>query len=184
MSNTVKIISWIMLVIALASWAGVGYAAHVIKATAIKRANDTKLAQTKANQAVLNQKVEALAESTKEKRDQLSAIAGADVVSIIDVIDAAGKTAGIEARVSDASVAGQQQLGKTGDTLRGVAFNVQGTGTFVQVMHAAELYEKLPILSSIDSIDIEKVQGSDPKTANLWHISARIRVQTLITVSI
>ncbi len=173
-----------MLALAVASWAGVAYAAHTITSTAIKRSNDTKLAQTKANQAALNQKVEALADSTKEKRDQLAALAGADVVSIIDVIDAAGKTAGIDAKVSDASVAGSQQLGKNGDTLRGVAFNVQGTGTFTQIMHAAQLYERLPLLSSIDQFDIEKVPVSDPKQANLWHITARIRVQTLISVSI
>ncbi len=183
MSNQVKITSWVLLALALASWASVGYAAHLISETATQRSNDTRLALTKANQVALNQRVEALAENTKEKRKQLETIAGADVVSVIDIIDAAGKSAGIEAKVSDAAVASSLQLGKTTDTLRGLVFNVQGSGTFAEVMHAAALYEKLPLLSSIDQIDIEKQPSPDPKLPP-WHINARIRVQTLISVSI
>ncbi len=169
--------------LAIVLWVGVGYAAHMITSTASQRSTDTMLAQTKVNQAALNRRVEALAENTKENREQLKALAGADVVSIIDIIDAAGKSAGIEARVSDAAVAGTQELEKNGDTLRAVVFNVQGAGTFAQVMHAAQLYEKLPLLSTIDQLDIEKVQSTDPK-APPWRINARIRVQTLISVSI
>ena len=183
MTNRLKLISWILLALAVCMWAGVAYSANMITSTALKRSNDTQLALTKANQASINQKVEALAEMTKDKRAELTAIAGADVVSIIDTIDAAGKSAGIEAKVSDAAVAGSQQLGKAGDTLRGVVFNVQGDGSISQVMHAAELYERLPLLSSIDQIDITRNQTTDPK-APAWHIGARIRVLTLIQVSI
>ncbi len=172
-----------MVALAILSWGAVVFAANLIETTAVQRSNDSIAALTKANQAALNKRVQALAESTKDKRAELSAIAGADVVPIIDLIDAAGKSAAIQATVSDAAVTGTQQLDKSGDTLRAVVFNVQGSGTFVQVMHAAELYEKLPLLSSIDQMDIEKVQSSDPKLPP-WHISVRIRVQTLISVSI
>lgn len=183
MSNRVTIIAWILLALALAAWAGVGYGAHWITSTAQQRANDTRAALTKANQAALNQKVEALAQNTKEKRDELAKIAGADVVVVVDAIDAAGKAAGIDAKVSDASVAGSQQLGKNGDTLRGVVFTVQAAGSFAQIMHAVSLYEKLPLLSTVEQLDIEKVQSSDPKSAS-WRMLARIRVQTLLSVSI
>lgn len=183
MTKTVKLISWIAIAVAILAWSGVILSANMIRSTAIQRSNDTRAALTKANQTALNKRVDTLAQNTKEKREQLTALAGADVVSIIDVIDSAGKSAGLDAKVSDAAVGGTQQLGKNGDTLRAVVFNVQGNGTFAQVMHAAALYEKLPLLSSIDQLDIEKVQSSDPK-APAWHISARIRVQTLISVSI
>jgi hypothetical protein len=182
MSNRVNILALVLLVLALCGWAGVGYSAHMIKETAVQRTNDSQAALTKANQAAHNRRVEALAASTKDERDRLTQIAGADVVSVIDTIDAAGKTAGITAKVSDAAVAGSQQLGKSGDSLRGVVFNVQGEGTFTQVMHAAALYEKLPLLSVIDSMDIERSQSTDPKAAP-WRIIVRIRVLTLVQVS-
>lgn len=182
MSSRVNLIAWCLLAIAVCAWGGVAYAAQTIKSTALQRTNDSQLALTKANQAAMNRRIDALAQSTKEKREALSAIAGADVVSIIDMIDAAGKTAGITAKVSDAAVSGSQQLGKNGDSLRGVVFNVQGAGTFTQVMHAASLYEKLPLLSSIDQMDIERSQSSDPKAAP-WQITIRIRVLTLVQVS-
>ncbi len=183
MSNRVVLTSWIVIALALSAWGGVFFASQLIRSTAIERSNDTKDALTKANQVALNRSVQTLADNTKAKRDELSAIAGSDVVPIIEVIDAAGKTAGLKAQVSDAAVGSTQQLGKNGDTLRAVVFNVQGEGSFAQVMHAATLYEKLPLLSSIDQMDIEKVQGNDPK-APAWRIAVRIRVQTLISVSI
>ncbi len=181
MSNSIKLISIISFVCAVVAWGGVVYSAQMIRGTAVERSNDTKEALTKANQAALNQRVETLALNTKEKRDQLKSLAGTDVVAIVDIIDAAGKSAGITAKVSDAAVGGTTALGKSGDTLRAVVFNVQGEGTFTQVMHAASMYEKLPLLSSIDQMDIEKVQAGDPKST-LWHINVRIRVQTLITI--
>ncbi len=183
MSKQIKLISIISIIVALAMWAGVIFASQMIRSTAIQRSNDTQAALTKANQAALNKKVAALAESTKEKRDELAGLAGTDVVAVVDVIDSVAKASGITAKVSDAAVGGTQQLGKTGDTLRAVVFNVQGDGTFAQIMHAASLYEKLPLLASIDQMDIEKIQSTDPK-APTWHIAVRIRVQTLISVSI
>ena len=183
MSERIKLMSWVLLILALAAWGAVGYGANMIRETAIKRANDSQMAMTKANQAAMNQKVEALAEVTAEKRAQLATLAGADVVSVIDTIDAAGKSAGIEAKVSDASVAGTQQLGKNGDTMRAVMFSVQGDGTIAQVMHALQLYERMPLLSSVDQVEIVKNTSPDAK-APAWHISARIKVLTLIQVSI
>jgi hypothetical protein len=183
MSERIKLMSWILLVFAIASCAGVGYAAQMIRATALQRSNDTQLAMTKANQSAMNQKVQALAEVTKEKREELALLAAADVVTVIDTIDAAGRSAGIEAKVSDASVAGTLPLGKSGDTLRAVMFSVQGDGSMAQVMHAAQLYERLPLLSSVDQIEIVRNNTSDPKQP-AWHITARIKVLTLIQVSI
>lgn len=183
MNERIKLISWALLVLAIIVWGGVLYSANMITSTAQTRSNDTQLALTKANQSVMNQKVSALAQVTEEKRKELTTLAGADVVSIIDTIDAAGKSAGIEAKVSDASVAGSQQLGKGGDTLRAVVFSVQGDGTFTQVMHAAQLYERLPLLASLDQMDIVRNQSSDSKSP-AWHITARIKVLTLIQVSI
>jgi uncharacterized membrane protein YgcG len=66
MSERIKLMSWILLVFAIASCAGVGYAAQMIRATALQRSNDTQLAMTKANQSAMNQKVQALAEVTNE----------------------------------------------------------------------------------------------------------------------
>ncbi len=183
MSERLKLMSWILLALAIVIWGGVAYSANMIRETALQRSNDTQLALTKANQLAMNQKVEALAEVTADKRTQLSTLAGADVVAIIDIIDAAGKSAGIEAKVSDASVAGTTALGKTGDALRAVVFSVQGDGTIAEVMHAAQLYERLPMLSSIEQMDIARNQSSDPKSPP-WHITVRIKVQTLIQVAI
>ncbi len=129
MSNHVTRISWIVIALACVAWGGVFFSANLIRSTAIQRSNDTKDALTKANQTALNKRVQTLAESTKEKRDQLAAIAGSDVVAIIDIIDSAGRSAGLTAKVSDAAVGGTQQLGKNGDTLLAVVFNVQGEGT-------------------------------------------------------
>ena len=183
MTERIKQASWILLVLAIVIGAGGAYSANMITSTALKRSNDTQLALTKANQSAMNQKVEALAQVTADKRNELTVLAGADVVSIIDTIDAAGKSAGIEAKVSDASVAGSQQLGKNGDTLRAVVFSVQGDGSIAQVMHAAQLYERLPLLSTIDQMDIVRNSTGDSKTP-AWHITARIKVLTLIQVSI
>ncbi len=176
MNKRIIITSWILLAVALLAWAAVGYAAYAMVQTAEARASDAKLALTKANQIALNQRVQSLAATTDGERTRLNAILGVDLVTMINTIEAAGNSAGVQSKVSDAALSGTQPV-QNGEPVRGVVFSVQASGSYAQVMRAAKLYEALPLLSTVDQMEIERVQSGESKTA-VWNMLVRIRVLT------
>lgn len=182
MQKKVIIIAWVLITVAFAAWAMVGYGANAIVFAADARAKNAQLALTKANQVALNQRVAALAQSTQEKRSELSSIINTDLVYIINTIESVGASVGVQTKVSDAAPSASVFVSKT-ESLRGITFSVQTEGTFTQLMHAARLYESLPLLSTVDNLEIERVQRSDGKQAP-WAMVIRIKVFTGENVSI
>lgn len=182
MSKKTILVSWLVLIVAILAWTLVGYGAYGILQTASARAASAKIALTKANQVSLNQRVHTLAVSTEASRAELEAITGSDIVAIIEVIDAAAKSAGVSAKVSDAASDGPRQVVIGKSSLKSVTFSVQGTGQYANLMHLVRMYETLPLLSTLEQVEIERVQLSSAQAS--WRISARIRVLTTANVSI
>ena len=182
MTRKLLIVSWILLALAIAAWMMVGYSAYAIVFAADARAKNAKIALTKANQTALNQRVAALAQSTKESREELSGIINTDLVNIINTIESVGASVGIRTKVSDAAPSGDVVVSKT-ENLRGITFSVQTEGTFAQLMHAVHLYENLPLLSVIDNLEIERIQQSGGRSAP-WAMVIRVKVFTGEGVSI
>jgi hypothetical protein len=182
MQKRIIIIAWILMTLAFVAWAMVGYGANAIVFAADARAKNAKIALTKANQTALNQRVAALAQSTQEKREELSNIINTDLVQIINTIESVGASVGVQTKVSDAAPSASVFVSKT-ESLRGITFSVQTEGTFAQMMRTAHLYENLPLLSAIDNLEIERVQRSGGSQAP-WAMVIRIKVFTGENVSI
>ncbi len=176
MARRLITVSWVLVAAAIALWCAVGYAGYMMISVADARASDMRAALTKANQEALNQRVKSLAASTEPERAQLEVMLKTDLVTIINTLEQAGKSAGVQAKVSDASLAGTQAI-QNGDPIRAVIFSIQASGNYAQIMHAAQLYESLPLLSTVEQIEIERLQSESSKTA-VWNMLVRIRVFT------
>jgi hypothetical protein len=176
MNKKIAITSWVLMCVAVCAWGGVVLGSQLIVRIAQERAADMKDALTKANQEALNQKVRALAATTEKDRASLESLLKTELVYMINTIEAAGATARVQSKVSDASLSGTQPIPQS-DPIRSVVFSVQAQGTYTQIMHAAKLYETLPLLSSVEQVELERVQSAEQKTP-LWNMLVRIRVQT------
>lgn len=181
MTNRTALLSYATLGLAIALWGGVWYISTMLLREADAQASETQIVLTKANQAALNQRVQSLAASTQDERAQLSALLSQDIVTTIDTIESVGMLTGTGGKVKSVEDAGQQPI-SDGDPIRAVTFQVEGTGTFAQVMAAAELYEKLPLLSTLDSVAFTKAETRGK--VQFWNMNARVRVLTTQQISL
>jgi len=65
--------------------------------------------------------------------------------------------------------------------LRAVSFLVEAEGSFAALMRTAELFETLPLPSSVQNLELERalsLNESAGKTVALWRLTARISVFT------
>ena len=176
MSKGITFTAWILLLIAMSAWAAVGFGAYMMIQVADNRASDVQQALTQANQRAINERINTLAQNTSEDRATLATMLATELVTIIDTIEATGKAAGVESKVSDASLSGTTNI-PGGEPVRSVVFSVQSAGTFTQIMHAAQLYEEMPLLSSVEQIELQRLSTTDPK-ARPWVMTVRIKVLT------
>src|SRR3989338_8427821 len=121
---------------------------------------------------------------TSNARAQIEAVAGADVVSIVDTINAVGADAGVRIQIGQALSA----PGTKGDTLlRTVSFIVEVEGGFASVMQAASLLQTLPIPSAVDQLDfgyVPDISGASTSgTRAPWRLGAHMRFFTTADTS-
>jgi hypothetical protein len=170
-------LSWGALLIALCACALAGFMVWDISARLVDREANMLLADTQAAQNENAARISALAADTQQGRGELDALLQTDVVGMANTIDAAGHAAGATTQVVAASSG--TLSAKTPANVNAVEFVVQANGTFGQVYHAAELFEALPIPSSVEELDFQHQQS----TTGSWQLTARIRALTEATVS-
>ena len=155
-------------------------------------ASDRADATAQAQQASADQesllRLHSLAIDTKDERAQLDALTHTDVVSIVNMIEAAGKSAGVNVQVSDAlPVATPKAVSdKSTPPLQAVDFVLAAQGKFSALIGAIQLIENLPVPSSINQLDIAltlDVQGAST-SGGPWHMSVRLRVLTSSDMSL
>jgi Tfp pilus assembly protein PilO len=149
-------------------------------ALAEARGVEAQNAMSQTNQANANAQIRAQFIATKDQRASIDALVGMDIVSIVNTIEDTGIVAGVGAKVINAeSDVNVIKIGN--ESLRAVLFRVEATGSYAALAHLVELYERLPMLASIDQIDIER-QGD--ARAGTWNMIVRIRVFTNSPVTI
>ena len=165
------------------AWAAVVYFAWTIRSDEIARAASIQNIQESSVKGASAVRMHALAEETTKERAQLEELLKGDVVSIANMIEAVGKTVGVEMKLG----AAQQESAPTSDAnvrINAVGFVVEAQGKFSALMRAAQMFETLPIPSSIIRLDIERTPNSARGSAAAsWHMNAYIRVLTTADIS-
>lgn len=179
--NRTIIISWVLLVAALAAAGGVVYAGIYIKNAAIARAAEASTSEQQSDRVVFSQHLRSLAAETQADREKLDALVHNDIVNVVDMLERTAQAANVKATVSGALPSGAAVQLPGGVSLQSIIFVVQAEGTFAALMHAAELYEHLPLPSSVEQIDLERDRSAGAK--GLWRIKMDIRLLTTSDVS-
>src|SRR3989338_4882635 len=164
------------VILALAAWGFVGYFAWTIAGDEDKRVADGREAQLVAIQNAQAIRTHALALDTATDGAKLKNLLDLDVVSVSNMIEEAGRSAGVKVKLGNA----QPERGATSDglTIRAVGFIVTADGKFSELLRAARLFEALPIPSSVTRLDIERAPASFGGAPSAWHLNAYIRVLT------
>lgn len=169
--RTFTFFAWGMAVFALGASAGVCFFGwHIAqgeRAYAAERAN----AQDQLAREAAAIRTHALVAETTDERAQLTGIFNVDVIHAADLILTAGKAAGVEVQLGNAA----PDQSPTGDaSVSAIGLSVQAKGTFPQLMHALELFEALPLPSTIGHFDLSLVPDSG--ATPLWSLNVYLRV--------
>lgn len=169
------------VILALAAWALVGYFAWTIAEDEGRRVADGREAQLVIIRDAQAVRTHALALDAAQDGAKLKSLLDLDVVSVSNMIEEVGRTAGVKVKLGDA----QSERGAASDGLaiRAVGFIVTAEGRFQELLHVLRLFETLPIPSSVTRLDIERGPKSSGGAPSLWHMNVYIRVLTTSDIS-
>ncbi len=168
-------LSWFALLGSIALLALVVYQAGAIREEARTRAAFAADREQQSDRSAYAQRVAAVIAETEDERAKLDAFAKLDVVSVVELLESAGTSAGLTVTVAGAQAESGAQL-PTGELVQPVAFSVNTSGSYAAVMRALDLYEHLPLASQIEQLDIARDASGSGRT---WSLSMRIRIMTL-----
>lgn len=180
--NRISYLAWGCLFLALMAWGGVWLFAdyigreeerHLTLLAEIQQSSARQGSQTRTH---------ALAKETKQERSSLADIFKTDVVSVANLLTATGKLAGVKMKLSGALPEVAPEVAPGGQSLQAVGFVVQADGTFAALMRAAQLFEALPIPSSLTRLDLQYIPGSG-SSGGTWHMNAYLFVFTTSSIS-
>ena len=172
-------ISWILLSLALVAWGAVGFFGWTIYTDESDRLIQAENEQSASLERASVVRTHALALDTVAQGKTLGDLLNVDVVSVADMIEAAGKAARVTVRLGNAvpeNVPTSEIL-----PVKAVGFTVEATGTFSALMHLARLFEELPLPSTVTRLDLERVPAG--ASTSQWRMNASIRVLTTSDIS-
>lgn len=166
-----------MFVLAIFAWAGVGYFAWTISTDEARRITDIQTAQQSALRHDVAVRLRALVQDTASDRAQLETLLTTDLVSAVERIESVGKAAGVTTELGNAA----PEAAPTTPNLSvdAVGFVVASEGTFPKLIHALQLFETLPVPSSVRRFDLEHL----PDAGTKWTMNTSIRLLTNSTLS-
>lgn len=170
------------LALALIVWAALLGGSFHLMSSAQERAQAAATLQADAAKRAYTARLAALAQDTSTQRAALESLVQPDVVTIVNGIEAAGKKAGTDAQVTSALADGTATDLPGGGKIQGVAFVVEAHGSYASMARLAQVYEKLPLASTVESVDLEKAVALGATSAS-WHLTIRIRVFTSAPIS-
>lgn len=177
---SLTLFSIIALAVALAAWCAVGFLFFDASSRLAASAQSLSSADAQSAQNVNATQVEALASETAADRAALQGDLAPDVVGIADQIQAAGQAAGTQTTIGSASVADVSGL-PSGVTA--LEFVVQSDGSFAQVLRAAQLFETLPLSSSVINLDFEEAPGGTTLRSGQWQLTTQLEILTTAQLS-
>lgn len=179
MGKTITYIEWIVFPLALFAWVAVGYFAWAISTDEADRTALVKITQVTESKGAVAVRLHAIVQDTAAQRAQLDSALRVDVVSVVDMIEAAGKAAGVNIAVSNAQPESAPSPKATrGSQVMATGFAIEAEGKFPALMHAVQLFETLPVPSKLERLDIEHMASTSSRASHTWHMSAYIRVLT------
>lgn len=173
-------IAWPLVLIALLTWAAVGVFIWTVLSDETDRITRVQSAQEAEQKEASTLRLRAIAQDTLLNRTQLDAILDVDVISVVDMLEASGKAAGVKLVVSSVQPEGAPPLQGAGSAqVIGTGFVVEAQGKFSSLLHAAQLFETLPVPSKVGRLDIEHINVADQKSLDVWRMN--VQVHTLTT---
>lgn len=166
----------LILTLAVVAWGLVALFAWTINADESARSATAGDEQKAVVSNAVALRMHALAQETAGDGEVLKKLLDVDVVSASYMIEEVGKVAGVTVKLSDAQPENTQSVDGSGP--KAVGFVIAADGKFPALMHAARLFETLPIPSSVTRLDIEHTPQSSGKPTGLWHMNVYIRVLT------
>jgi hypothetical protein len=172
------ITAWILVILALATWAGFFYFAYTISAERALFMAEKGEAQTMEEESRMQSRVRSLLRDTQKERTALETFTTVDIVTAAGLIEQAGKVAGVKAEIEGATAA--PPIDPLID-VRSVLVSVSVQGTFTGVREFVSLIEQAPFASFIESVDM---RPSEAGTPNRWEGSLRIKIITTSTLGV
>ena len=165
-----SLVAWFSLLMALLLWAAVVYGYVLVDKE--KNNYSAVASNTEHETQVLawSSRLHGLLNDSKAERTALTQTLPADVISVVDILEALDKKAGITVKISNAAPEYDKNA-KPGSAVP-VSFIIEASGQYAQMARFLQLFSSLTIPTSIQQFDLTR-QG-----ASLWHLSARIRVLT------
>ncbi len=166
---------WLALVVALVLWA---IAIYIVQSIEQQKNNYAVLVSEIEKEAQLMAqatRLHGLMNDTKNPRTALKGFVSADVIGLVDAVDAVGKTIGVDLRISNVQPEAQKKGAQPGAPIP-VNFVVQASGSFAQMARLVELLNTLPIPGTIQQLEFTH-PGQN------WNLTARIRVLTASEIS-
>lgn len=134
---------------------------------ALQVSNTEQVAAREASVMLLR----SLVRETRSEREELHERAANDVIQAVQVIEDAGKTAGISFEMGNA-VAEEENARAN---IRTITLTVKARDTFSRLAYAVALLETLPIPSELFQFQLEKASGATGE----WALTAHVRVIVL-----
>lgn len=172
----------LLLILAIIGWGLVGYFAWTINADESKRIADARDAQMATIAKAHAVRTHALAIDTAGESAKLKDLLNVDVVSASYAIEGVGKIAGVTVKLGDAQPENASAASIPG--LKAVGFVVSAEGKFPALIRAVQLFETLPLPSTVARIDIEHAPKASGDTTSPWHMNIYIRVLTTSDISL
>jgi hypothetical protein len=177
MKIKIAYLAWLLFPTAIAVWAAVGLFVWTIASDEADRAFDVRIVQESETKAASAIRLRAIAQDTVAERAKLESFFHADIVSIVNMIEAVGKAAEVKVTVSNvipenvpSQVAGNAKIVATG-------FVIEADGRFSALMHVLRLFETLPIPSVLGRLDMEhNPSAAGSGSSDTWHMNVYIRV--------
>ena|SRR3990167_7242811 len=180
--KNLSLITWGTVAIALFAWILVVMFARTILTEEGQRNWREGDAQEANARETVSLRLHVLARDTKSAREQLDLLTKTEVLEIANMIESVGKSTGVKIKINDAEPASYQQATNAKpQTLNAIDFLVETEGSFRALAHTSILFENLPMLSSVQSLEFERIRDSEGSAKNktpLWRLRARIKVMT------
>lgn len=175
MKIKITYLAWLLALFALLAVAGTVYIAWDLGNQAGDRALLRQDADAQVAKSANAVRMHALISDTEVERAALDQALATGAVASADAIEAAGKSAGVDLRVS--GTLGQQPILGISANIQTIGFLVEAEGSFAALTRALQTLEMLPLPSAVERVNLEK--GS----SDSWRLSALVRVFTSSDIS-
>lgn len=172
MKTSLVYISWLMCLLAFATWCGIGYLVWELKSEVTQlefvRAEEESLGLSEGTAS----KNRVTIRETAGERAYLANYLRPDLVQTIDAIEAVGPKAGERVSIAAATTDGALQ-----PPMEGIIVVAESAGTFVAMTRVAHLLSTIPAPAFLESFELKR--DGDEKAGDPWQITARIRAYSL-----